>query len=57
MKTPLRIRLPLVALKICTYLQLSSAEHGGQVPMRQFGRYYFIWKPAKPAAPFGDRAR
>lgn len=57
MKTPLRIRLPFGALKICTYLQLSSAEHDGQVPMRQFGRYYFIWKPAKPAAPFGDRAR
>lgn len=49
MKKPLRIRIPFLGtLKFSTYLQLSSAEHDGTVPMRRFGRYYLTWKKRPP---------
>ena len=48
MNKPLRIPLPFGTLKIATYLQLSSAEHDGAVPLRRWGLYYVIWKPLSP---------
>ncbi|MDB5540775.1 MAG: hypothetical protein JWQ89_2502 [Devosia sp.] len=56
MRSPLRIHLPVGTLKIATYLQLSSAEHDGHVPMRRFGRYFVIWKPAGAAAARSGRS-
>ena len=57
MKFPIRLRFPFGTLKIATYLQLSSAEHGQQLPMRQLGRYYLIWKSGRAVEPGARGAR